>query len=76
MTITPAQVKAARTLLGWTQSTLAAMAKIHRSRVGSLEAGEGTPLPQSLAAMRRTLERAGVEFTNGGEPGVKLRKPE
>ena len=27
-----------------------------------------------LAAIRTALEQAGVEFTNGGEPGVKLRK--
>jgi len=25
--------------------------------------------------MRAALERAGVEFINGDEPGVKLRKP-
>jgi hypothetical protein len=27
------------------------------------------------AAIQRVLEDAGVEFTNGDEPGVKLRKP-
>jgi len=27
-------------------------------------------------AIRAALEAAGVAFTNGGEPGVKLRKPE
>jgi hypothetical protein len=30
----------------------------------------GEPL---VAAMQRALETAGVEFTNGGEPGVYLR---
>jgi hypothetical protein len=30
----------------------------------------------SLAEIRAALEAAGVEFTNGNEPGVKLRKPE
>ena len=29
-----------------------------------------------LAAIRGTLEAAGVEFDNGGEPGVKLRRSE
>jgi transcriptional regulator with XRE-family HTH domain len=28
---------------------------------------------EAIAAIRRTLEAAGVEFTNGDEPGVKLR---
>ncbi|MGI4806876.1 MAG: hypothetical protein ACRYF2_02075 [Janthinobacterium lividum] len=27
-----------------------------------------------LAAIRATLEAAGVEFTNGGETGVKLKR--
>jgi hypothetical protein len=27
-----------------------------------------------LSTMQRALEVAGVEFTNDGEPGVKLRK--
>jgi transcriptional regulator with XRE-family HTH domain len=29
---------------------------------------------EAIAAIRRALESAGVEFTNGDEPGVKLRK--
>ena len=27
------------------------------------------------AAIRVALEAAGIEFTNGNEPGVKLRRP-
>jgi len=35
----------------------------------------GRPVPiDAVAAIRDTLEAAGVEFTNGDEPGVKLRK--
>ena len=30
----------------------------------------------TLAAIRTALEAAGVEFTNGDAPGVKLRKVE
>jgi hypothetical protein len=30
--------------------------------------------PESLAAIERVLTRAGVEFTNGNQPGVRLRK--
>jgi len=29
----------------------------------------------AIAAVRTTLEAAGVEFTNGDAPGVRLRKP-
>jgi hypothetical protein len=28
----------------------------------------------AIAAIRTTLESAGVEFTNGDQPGVRLRK--
>jgi hypothetical protein len=75
MTITGAQVKAARTLLSWTQSTLAAMAVVHRSRIIILEAGEGRPLPQSLAAIRHTLEAAGVAFEDDGRVRLREGKP-
>lgn len=32
--------------------------------------------PVTLAAIRAALEAAGVTFTNGDHPGVKLRKAE
>ena len=28
--------------------------------------------PETIAAMRKALERSGVEFTNGKRPGVRL----
>jgi hypothetical protein len=30
--------------------------------------------PATLAAIRRALEKAGVEFTNGKKPGVRMLK--
>jgi hypothetical protein len=35
--------------------------------------GTWFPKSEGLAAIQRALEDAGVEFTNGGEPGVRLR---
>jgi hypothetical protein len=32
------------------------------------------PIPNNLAAIRSALEAAGIEFTNGDVPGVRLRK--
>ena len=29
----------------------------------------------AVAAIRDTLEAAGIEFTNGDAPGVRIRKP-
>jgi hypothetical protein len=33
-----------------------------------------TPTHNNLAAIQRVPEAAGVEFTNGDAPGVRLRK--
>jgi hypothetical protein len=41
--------------------------------VSKIETGAYAGDPGTLAAIRRALERAGVEFTNGDAPGVRLR---
>jgi hypothetical protein len=38
------------------------------------KSGEAVGLINNVAAVRAVLESAGIEFTNGDEPGVKLRK--
>jgi molybdopterin-guanine dinucleotide biosynthesis protein A len=79
--VTPHQMKAARTLLGWNRVLLAARSEISVSSVAIFEefgrvvttfgrTGRGNP----LAAIRTALEQAGVEFTNGDAPNVRLRK--
>jgi hypothetical protein len=37
-------------------------------------AGKPAASVDTVAAIRAALEKAGVEFTNGDEPGVKLKK--
>lgn len=36
--------------------------------------GEAVGLINNVAAVRAVLESGGIEFINGDEPGVKLRK--
>jgi hypothetical protein len=36
--------------------------------------GPEQPTKNNLAAIQRVLEEAGVEFTNGDAPGLRLRK--
>lgn len=74
--LTPAQCRAARGLLDWTQADLAREAAVGIVTVRQLEAGIGSPRNATLDVIRRALERAGVEFIepNGGGPGVRLRK--
>ena len=74
--ITGAQIRAGRELLGWRQAELAKRARIQAHSVESAESsvGESFVPGQDMQAMRAALESAGVEFTNGDDPGVKLRR--
>jgi transcriptional regulator with XRE-family HTH domain len=71
--ITGEQVKAARKLLGWSHVRLAGKSGLSDTTVAKFERGESRPSVLSVTTLRRALEAAGVEFTNGGEPGVKLK---
>jgi transcriptional regulator with XRE-family HTH domain len=75
MTITPAQFKTARQLLGWSQDDVACAGGLRTETVVYFEHETRFPDATVLANIRMTLEDAGVEFTNEGEPEVKLRKP-
>lgn len=71
--ITPAQSRAARGLLDWSQTELGTRANLSESTVRDFEKGRRLPAINNLAAIRRALEAAGVEFTNGDQPGVRLK---
>lgn len=70
------QLRAARALLGWSQERLAETSGVSIPTIKRLEPGEGLVQTRvdTLDKLRRALEAAGVEFTNGGEPGVKLKR--
>ena len=72
------QVKAARALLGWSQSDLAERSGLSEPTIARLEAidGELGGRKGTAAKIRKAIETAGVEIIeeNGGGPGVRLRK--
>ena len=74
--ITPAQCRAARGLLDWSQEALAKSAGVGVVTIRQLEAGVHEPRRATLEVVRRCLEVAGVELIdeNGGGPGVRLKK--
>lgn len=74
MSNTPAQCCAARGLVAMDQTTLAEGAMVNRSVIIDFEKDRRVPNRNNLAAIQRVLEEAGVEFTNGDAPGVRLRK--
>ncbi len=71
--MTPPQIRAARGLLNWTVQELAEKAGVDRTTIFSIEAGIYAGDVETLTAIRRVLEDAGVEFTNGRWPGVRFR---
>lgn len=79
MSVTGAQLRAARALLRWTAEQLAKESKVHRNTVLRAETVDGQPnvTAANLEALHRALLAAGVDFipSNGGGPGVRLRVP-
>lgn len=74
--MTPAQCRAARALLDWSQQRLAEAAVIGNATIRNFESGRSAPQRATLDVLRRALEAGGVVFVeeNGEGPGVRLRK--
>jgi ribosome-binding protein aMBF1 (putative translation factor) len=72
--ITPAQCIEGRRLLGWSRERLATGCDLYHTSLLRFEMETWFPKSEGLAAIQRGLEAAGVESTNSGAPGVKLRK--
>jgi transcriptional regulator with XRE-family HTH domain len=67
------QFRAARGLLGWSQTDLAKAAGLSLPTVKRFETGARARVSAgAIAAMCQAVEAAGVEFTNGTRPGVRL----
>lgn len=73
--ITGAQIRAARAMVRWTPGTLANNSKLSVETIRRAENADGeSPLTMSHEnAIRGAFEAVGVVFTNGGEPGVKMK---
>jgi transcriptional regulator with XRE-family HTH domain len=78
--MTPEQSRAARGWLNWSQGELAVRAGVAKNTVYLFEAGKRTPTADSLAALRRAIEAAGVRLVfdrlNGSAVGILLRDAE
>jgi transcriptional regulator with XRE-family HTH domain len=59
-----------------TQVQLAIASGVSLSTIAHFETEQRQPVPDNLAALRRALEAAGIEFLdeNGGGEGVRLKK--
>ena len=70
------QIKAARALLEWSRSELAAAAGVSVQTIRRLESSTGEAVGRAAARVIAALQSAGVEFIaeNGGGLGVRLSK--
>lgn len=73
MTISSAQIRAARGLLKWTQSTLAAKAGVSIVTLNMIECETVQPRKTTLASIQRELENGGVEFIGEEESGLGVK---
>jgi len=71
MIIVPVQCRMARAALGLGVRELAAAAKVSIDTVARFERGDELK-ERTIDALQRALEAAGVEFTDGDQPGVRL----
>jgi transcriptional regulator with XRE-family HTH domain len=71
--MTPAQCRMARAAIEIGVRELAEAAKVSTNTVTRFERGESLR-ERTVDALRGALEAAGVEFTNGEQSGVRLKK--
>lgn len=76
MTISSAQIRAARGLLKWTQASLAAKAGVSIVTLNMIEGETVKPRSRTLASIQEVLEGGGVEFIGDEDAGlgVKFRR--
>jgi transcriptional regulator with XRE-family HTH domain len=67
------QLRMARAAIGWGVRELAEKAGVAANTVTRIENGADAK-QSTMDALQRALETAGVEFTNGDQPGVRLAR--
>lgn len=65
------QIRAARSLLDWTQDDLAAITGLSKFSIANLEGGKTSPQKGTIDKIIKSLELAGIEFI---DDGVRLKK--
>ena len=76
--ITPAQIRAARALIGWKQSDLAASSGVSEISIQNIERGQTDARQSTIAKIRDAFDAAGVVFlekgvNRDGAEGVRLK---
>jgi transcriptional regulator with XRE-family HTH domain len=67
------QWRAARALIGWSQTVLAERIGVSVLTIKRMESGADNVSDDVRKRAREALEKAGIDFINSGQPGVRLR---
>ena len=70
------QLRAARALVDMDQGALAEAADVNVNTIRNMEASKDETIKannQTVVAVQKALEQAGIEFLNHGQPGVRLK---
>lgn len=67
--ITPAQIRAGRGLLKWTQGVLASRAAVSVVTLNMIESDQVAPRTKTLASIRSVLEGEGIRFIGSESEG-------
>ena len=74
--LTPAQLRAARALIGWSREDLSKHSGVGANTTKDFEINNSDPKLGTVQKWRRALEAAGVKFIDADDqdgPGVRLR---
>ena len=74
--ITGKHLRAGRALLGWTQGELAKKSRVVLGTISRMEEFDGAvrARTETLGRVVTALEKAGIEFLNDDQPGVRLKR--
>jgi transcriptional regulator with XRE-family HTH domain len=71
--ISAPQCRAARGLLGWSQGDLARSSGVSEKSIADFERQARVPYERTVRDLMTAFETAGIEFTNGDAPGLKMK---
>lgn len=73
--VTSRQIRAARALLGWSQQVLADRSLVAINTVRAIERALPHPKEDTIEAVCRALEKAGISFSTGpNSEGVEIKR--
>jgi transcriptional regulator with XRE-family HTH domain len=71
-TISVVHLRAAKGLLDWTDADLAEKSGVSFVTISNWVTGKHRPTKSTKERIRKAFEDAGVQFLNGGRPGVRM----